>query len=159
MKSMNIHIKRIMVTLHVSVWVEIHWICKIKFTIRSRSTWACELKCDIGYIATDIGGHAPRERVSWNFFNWFRRKFALRVTLHVSVWVEIPDTIDEQVMNFVTLHVSVWVEMTETEENPTEKEVTLHVSVWVEIVNLVNTIFVIFVTLHVSVWVEMLLGN
>ena len=76
------------------------------------------------------------------------------VTLHVSVWVEIPDTIDEQVMNFVTLHVSVWVEICKefyknfkypchaprerVSWNPPRKirlrlsEVTLHVSVWVE---------------------------
>ena len=58
----------------------------------SRSTWACELKYTIFWYNTYI--------------------------------------------NKVTLHVSVWVEMTETEETPTEEEVTLHVSVWVEILGL-----------------------
>ena len=54
----------------MSVWVEIHWICKIKFTIRR---------------------HAPRERVSWNLIHSF---FFLNliVTLHVSVWVEIKNS-------------------------------------------------------------------
>ena len=57
-----------------------------------------------------IQSHAPRERVSWNCSRFICESYS-RVTLHVSVWVEIPDTIDEQVMNFVTLHVSVWVEI------------------------------------------------
>ena len=54
--------------------------------------------------------HAPRERVSWN-----DRGRAYRgrtyVTLHVSVWVEIPISITFSRFSVVTLHVSVWVEM------------------------------------------------
>ena len=56
------------VTLHVSVWVEIIWKNIYKsFCITSRSTWACELKC-INMFWTQITSpsHAPRERVSWN---------------------------------------------------------------------------------------------
>ena len=73
---------------------------------RERVSWNICITCGIFAII----GHAPRERVSWNCrfsMHWI----LLPVTLHVSVWVEIPDTIDEQVMNFVTLHVSVWVEI------------------------------------------------
>ena len=55
------------VTLHVSVWVEISvvWIFRLEFL--SRSTWACELKCDICK----------------------ERNGKIYVTLHVSVWVEM----------------------------------------------------------------------
>ena len=57
----------ILVTLHVSVWVE----------IKSTRIWLKSLQ-----------GHAPRERVSWNTADTLNWKNAL-VTLHVSVWVEI----------------------------------------------------------------------
>ena len=79
------------VTLHVSVWVEIHckiivsalstsrstWACELKSkicfpistTFSSRSTWACELKCQRFVLTTwKNWRHAPRERVSWNLF-------------------------------------------------------------------------------------------
>ena len=54
--------------------------------------------------------HAPRERVSWNKIQDVRCK-ALRVTLHVSVWVEIGKYAKALTVSTVTLHVSVWVEM------------------------------------------------
>ena len=55
------------VTLHVSVWVEISSLTPAVWVFqRSRSTWACELKCKIN---------------TCNIFHY--------VTLHVSVWVEI----------------------------------------------------------------------
>ena len=106
------HIPTHKVTLHVSVWVEMitdfssRVVCK-----PSRSTWACELKCWLTPVGMPLLCHAPRERVSWNTarttaftkaashaprervswnalfvicLNW------LEVTLHVSVWVEIP---------------------------------------------------------------------
>ena len=55
------------VTLHVSVWVEIFFFWFSKSKVMSRSTWACELKCFV---------QLNQEPVDW-------------VTLHVSVWVEI----------------------------------------------------------------------
>ena len=100
-----------LVTLHVSVWVEIYKNVGDLVRLTSRSTWACELKCNFDAIQTilhksrstwacelkfygrakryeDSTSHAPRERVSWNTkaaeyfgYDW--------VTLHVSVWVEI----------------------------------------------------------------------
>ena len=99
----------------------------------SRSTWACELKW-------------RRQRASNGY---------ARVTLHVSVWVEIlvlvcsflllyrhaprervswnlgfsPPTFDV----VVTLHVSVWVEICRKNGQRSIYCVTLHVSVWVEI--------------------------
>ena len=98
------------VTLHVSVWVEIQrttasqkcrrsrstWACELKCNItackltihRSRSTWACELKCLERSRQAVYVRHAPRERVSWNFL-MILLPFQIFVTLHVSVWVEI----------------------------------------------------------------------
>ena len=130
---MGVDINAPKVTLHVSVWVEIHWICKIKFTIRrhaprervswnfersltvlqrsrSRSTWACELKYRISYVWWRCWSHAPRERVSWNYSyaDWLKSKV---VTLHVSVWVEITLITGILDSHLVTLHVSVWVEI------------------------------------------------
>ena len=57
------------VTLHVSVWVEI-WIAQnLYHCFASRSTWACELKSKIFKILKNIRSHAPRERVSWNYLD------------------------------------------------------------------------------------------
>ena len=77
------------VTLHVSVWVEISFGCgSWIWTNESRSTWACELKLFFTFESYRYGGHAPRERVSWNSFVLRLPCYHL-VTLHVSVWVEI----------------------------------------------------------------------
>ena len=55
------------VTLHVSVWVEMTtWKSWQIFSARSRSTWACELKCMVCNANPRVTSHAPRERVSWN---------------------------------------------------------------------------------------------
>ena len=101
-----------MVTLHVSVWVEIDIQLHRYSYIASRSTWACELKYQLHLFRLDSQCHAPRERVSWNNtvinvwcvcdrhaprerVSWnYRLKLYVRchiVTLHVSVWVEIAD--------------------------------------------------------------------
>ena len=146
------------VTLHVSVWVEIrrsfHW----KFHSESRSTWACELKfvCDSEDIPL-CTRHAPRERVSWNRTVRRHTYVVLRVTLHVSVWVEIWDLTICSHFPPVTLHVSVWVEICFRRRKKRTFQVTLHVSVWVEIIHSANLGKSARVTLHVSVWVEMLL--
>ena len=100
------------VTLHVSVWVEIRHLLHLMTIFQSRSTWACELKCYSVYCVTFVCAsrstwacelkfipvfcwnvwrgkrHAPRERVSWNPLK-MQFKECTRVTLHVSVWVEI----------------------------------------------------------------------
>ena len=98
------------VTLHVSVWVEIQkfrdiliskgsrstWACELKYRDvcgdswggQSRSTWACELKSLFSSSHVSQPRHAPRERVSWNH-SCKVRTCKTRVTLHVSVWVEI----------------------------------------------------------------------
>ena len=59
-----------LVTLHVSVWVEIVFPSQSLVPLPSRSTWACELKCTVSRFAS----------------------FFCIVTLHVSVWVEIWST-------------------------------------------------------------------
>ena len=142
------------VTLHVSVWVEIKkcnhilsrsksrstWACELKFNIWfdnitkevSRSTWACELKSFPATPFNVVLCHAPRERVSWNL-QFLEILFRQRVTLHVSVWVEIARRLPVVEEQIVTLHVSVWVEILNTFSEPVDTGVTLHVSVWVEI--------------------------
>ncbi len=55
----------------------------------SRSTWACELKCNFWYYISYYTRHAPRERVSWNLRFSPPTFDVVQVTLHVSVWVEI----------------------------------------------------------------------
>ncbi len=78
------------VTLHVSVWVEIQILHRVRQRDNaSRSTWACELKCLwVEIRRTWFPGHAPRERVSWNPFQTCQHSVEC-VTLHVSVWVEM----------------------------------------------------------------------
>ena len=97
------------VTLHVSVWVEIFFFWFSKSKVMSRSTWACELKCFV---------QLNQEPVDW-------------VTLHVSVWVEIFEHFGTQPKAIVTLHVSVWVEIHWPVVIIFNCGVTLHVSVWV----------------------------
>ena len=58
----------------------------------------------------EVYRHAPRERVSWNL-NYFSPEKNNAVTLHVSVWVEIKLLINNNTELGVTLHVSVWVEI------------------------------------------------
>ena len=83
----------------MSVWVEIclryrpntkpksrsTWACELKcynfficcFHLRSRSTWACELKCLWSLKLINSVGHAPRERVSWNYIVVYGRLTSL----------------------------------------------------------------------------------
>ena len=77
------------VTLHVSVWVEMNTqIVKDKLE-KSRSTWACELKC----IFVIVGSQFIPSRSTWACELKFEMKDTeeeeAEVTLHVSVWVEI----------------------------------------------------------------------
>ena len=109
------------VTLHVSVWVEIdchnnylfHFFCHAP---RERVSW----NLDTLKIYFYHWSHAPRERVSWNSFPCsilFRQK----VTLHVSVWVEIQRPLKLCDSIYVTLHVSVWVEIITTGKTTFDK--------------------------------------
>ena len=163
------------VTLHVSVWVEMKvnffhaslnqsrstWACELKFVKNftkisntpSRSTWACELKLHLTSWILNKPRHAPRERVSWNTRHHWWTDNEL-VTLHVSVWVEIPKPISAKYGQYVTLHVSVWVEMTTWKNLPTfsashapRERVSWNIKS-------VISLSVFAVTLHVSVWVE-----
>ena len=110
MKLFTVFTSAEMVTLHVSVWVEI-WPLPQRLLIgghapRERVSW--------NYLYAPVNckvlGHAPRERVSWNFqFDLCCQN--IPVTLHVSVWVEISKVCLDHMEELVTLHVSVWVEM------------------------------------------------
>ena len=114
----------------------VSWNCLQKSFCRlcqsSRSTWACELKCEKTGKLSDFKGHAPRERVSWNILMASHITMQI-VTLHVSVWVEIFNAKSKSSHVLVTLHVSVWVEMKLFTVFTSAEMVTLHVSVWVEI--------------------------
>ena len=121
----------LVVTLHVSVWVEILKWGRRRRNYMSRSTWACELKYSCYLRNSYRFCHAPRERVSWNIF-YFKWCINLAVTLHVSVWVEIEIQARTCPYVLVTLHVSVWVEISFRFYHKWRNKVTLHVSVWVE---------------------------
>ena len=121
------------VTLHVSVWVEIE---NRPTKSRNGVGHAPRERVSWNYIAeasrAKVFSHAPRERVSWNEINLAHTR-SLQVTLHVSVWVEIYKIIFRNFKSIVTLHVSVWVEIICDFFWCIHKIVTLHVSVWVEI--------------------------
>ena len=145
----------VFVTLHVSVWVEMRvgigdW--RIPNVTLHVSVWV-EIKAEREKLLKRIG-HAPRERVSWNFSDRGCRG-SPPVTLHVSVWVEMLGggydaprpprhaprervswnmwNLKRKAVKNVTLHVSVWVEILHHVELTDGGKVTLHVSVWVEI--------------------------
>ena len=82
-------IKNSWVTLHVSVWVEMEltrvkrYISKVTLHV---SVWV-EIFFEISQSHTP--SHAPRERVSWNVISVHFDNLNVLVTLHVSVWVEM----------------------------------------------------------------------
>ena len=122
-----------MVTLHVSVWVEMTFLL---------------------LLLTFLRRHAPRERVSWNVL--IRLKFAQRgVTLHVSVWVEMTNSNGKPFLftghaprervswnNYCKIIVAVFCSSRSTWACELKSAI------------LFKTILVSNVTLHVSVWVE-----
>ena len=138
------------------------WACELKLisspckgvSEMSRSTWACELKFisnpEINFRCT---GHAPRERVSWNFNVFYLILAGLGHAPRERVSWNISALYGADIF-FVTLHVSVWVEITLEWYSLHLVSVTLHVSVWVEISLISYIIALKSVTLHVSVWVE-----
>ena len=119
------------------------WACELKYHLaipqcwatESRSTWACELKLQVQIPLIPQKRHAPRERVSWNglsclqFCLQFRHAPRERVSWNLRCR-------PNHLLSRVTLHVSVWVEMIEVGMFIWYESVTLHVSVWVEIVSL-----------------------
>ncbi len=149
--------KKQYVTLHVSVWVEMTFSAIPQELQKSRSTWACELKCLCCYLFISTLS------VTLHVSVWvemivipFMLLFAT-VTLHVSVWVEIWCIWCCMLFATVTLHVSVWVEIFRPDVIDVFHSVTLHVSVWVEIAKARRKQQERLVTLHVSVWVEITL--
>ena len=143
-----------LVTLHVSVWVEMHGMqCKSK-NYKSRSTWACELKSVEFVSVLMIIRHAPRERVSWNKDKQAKqqRVFPSRSTwaceLKYSRKPPFPERLSHAPRERVSWNISSMVLIQLL-------MVTLHVSVWVEISNHRHYGCDVVVTLHVSVWVEM----
>ena len=146
------------VTLHMSVWVEMSkwckedfdtssrstWACELKFltmpkktTIRkSRSTWACELKSFCSVKLESLSGHAPHERVSWNVERWWYHEQSKSHAPHERVsW-----NCCQQEMQF------------QLPRHAPHERVSWNLS-FIIIVHFVP------VTLHVSVWVEILCGT
>ena len=142
-----------LVTLHVSVWVE------MKHTSAYILTIPVTLHVSVWVEMCASRKHPPKPIV----------------TLHVSVWVEMSSVLTVLTVKSVTLHVSVWVEMIVIVSVVSFLYVTLHVSVWVEIfsrmpsilrpghaprervswnVDTCSAFLALGVTLHVSVWVE-----
>ena len=102
---------RQIVTLHVSVWVEMWlWLWQL-FDVMSRSTWACELKFDIFISLT----YFKQSRSTWACeLKWNLVSSAFQRKLSRSTWA--CELKSRGIQHFATL-----------------KDVTLHVSVWVEI--------------------------
>ncbi len=100
------------VTLHVSVWVEINpWLIPILMRVghapRERVSW----NTDRDYVITVTGSHAPRERVSWNRLELLT---GIELSKSRSTWaceLKSYGFAPDNVPSDVTLHVSVWVEM------------------------------------------------
>ena len=123
------------VTLHVSVWVEIciwYWNVLI---LRSRSTWACELK----WSCLQFSHHLKWSRSTWacelklHLTSWSLNK--LPVTLHVSVWVEISKILKIPIHTWSRSTWACELKFDNVQRRIyTDPNVTLHVSVWVEIV-------------------------
>ena len=127
-------IDSITVTLHVSVWVEM--------LERSKQSYRGE-------------GHAPRERVSWNPRGRHKAWGAARSRSTWACELKLHGCWRNNSRNVVTLHVSVWVEIFKSSGRRELVKVTLHVSVWVEIdLGSFRFLRIRPVTLHVSVWVE-----
>ena len=120
------------VTLHVSVWVEMSSSRSVSRLARSRSTWACELKCDTS---------VPALWRSWSRSTWAcELKWTKKSRNSQRIWSRSTWACE---LKCLAIHA-----------HDGGCHVTLHVSVWVEIGFLFSTIFVRLVTLHVSVWVE-----
>ena len=143
-----------LVTLHVSVWVEIctnsRWLqLSCRHAPRERVSWnlLCSTKMRTGL------SHAPRERVSWNCYLFARICGPICHAPRERVSWNYPSKIYRR-KGDVTLHVSVWVEIVTERTTAEYTAVTLHVSVWVEMVMTHLHMLKPWVTLHVSVWVE-----
>ena len=77
------------VTLHVSVWVEMHTDRRPPHGARVTLHVSVWVEICLKTSPTNrVSGHAPRERVSWNRKNTVIY-YLIEVTLHVSVWVEM----------------------------------------------------------------------
>ena len=140
-------LKCICICMCTNIWTSRStWACELKYDdvdkkIRnntSRSTWACELKCSRMVVSKTVISHAPRERVSWNLLGRFSVT-EMKVTLHVSVWVEI-----NRLMKYkeVAASRSTWACELKCGAPKRERgvsKVTLHVSVWVEISDLLRS--------------------
>ena len=142
------------VTLHVSVWVEmLRSYCGGR-GFASRSTWACELKSRSRLALRWNRRHAPRERVSWNcnakssLWNAWRSRSTWACELKYKMLLKLAKTCSHAPRERVSWNPIFSFLVTRN------SLVTLHVSVWVEIFQIMCVLLLRHVTLHVSVWVE-----
>ena len=95
----------------MSVWVEIAVFTNLDRSTMSRSTWACELKFDDLIKTFCYLGSRSTWACELKLLTSVCLGSRQRVTLHVSVWVEISLWVSQGCSCRVTLHVSVWVEI------------------------------------------------
>ena len=124
---------------------------------RERVSWNCQMT----YLKHELLSHAPRERVSWNAKTSLKRSWPIKVTLHVSVWVEIrlgaPQVCGAGSRSTWACELKFWPSFVcdqHIRHAPRERvswnlskqpfkclqSVTLHVSVWVEMSVIVQTL-------------------
>ena len=103
--------RRLGVTLHARVWIEISDRDKSQQAISSPSTRGCGLKCP---VQPDYAAHQM-------------------VTLHARVWIEISCLLCLLTLYRVTLHARVWIEILRYFTASPRISVTLHARVWIEI--------------------------
>ena len=164
-----------MVTLHVSVWVEIVTIQSIMYSPWSRSTWACELKFASIFARHSL--HMSRStwacelkfRPQWWHIHhlWSRSTWACELKCsflnpwHCTIWSRSTWACELKSL----AQCQMWRRQCHAPRErvswnfsgilmPALDQVTLHVSVWVEITKLWEAKYIEAVTLHVSVWVE-----
>ena len=171
---------KVLVTLHVSVWVEIDIGCDCcNYTSWSRSTWACELKwgfkicckkenrsrstwaCELKYKVHKCRYKQKSSRSTWacelKFLGLTTGGLKCghapreRVSWNIFILVSIYNLHSHAPRERVSWNCKL-------ADNTNSNAVTLHVSVWVEMLTIPKTTSFAMVTLHVSVWVEMVLS-
>ena len=141
------------VTLHVSVWVEI--LCQHSCCNASQVTLHVSVWVEIAIPAQPVWSNMSRSTWACEL-KFGRTENSIRNRRHAPrerVSWNCPYCGDSANEN-VTLHVSVWVEIFSFDLSDISSIVTLHVSVWVEILYYMEWHYQTKVTLHVSVWVE-----
>ena len=142
------------VTLHVSVWVEIESYRNAIYATQSRSTWACELKLYTVEIDPETIGSRSTWACELKSALFTASHIALQVTLHVSVWVEI---FSLQIHSYCRTSRSTWACELKSRWSASATASMESRSTWACELKWTwshRLCYAVCVTLHVSVWVE-----